>query len=155
MALNPPPMPVDTALVEENRTMNWFWVQFFTSQQAQVQASAQTITDVQLSAQSAAIAATPLSVGTGSAAYRISVIARITVPASVSSSLQPTIRWTTGGVAQSKTWTALTGNTTTTQLVENVPIRIDALTSLTYETAYVSVGTAMQYGIEIIAERLG
>jgi len=65
------------------------------------------------------------------------------------------VQWTVGGVACTKTYTALTGNTTSTVLAETLPVRIDANTSLTYSTTYASVGaTVMQYGLEVIAERV-
>ncbi len=156
MPRNPQLMPTDTPLVETTRLMNFDWVQFWSVQQDQLASSALVVVDKDAgSVNEAAIGATPLNVGTTTALYRISVIARITRAGTVSSSLQPTIRWTTGGVALSKTWTALTGNTTTTYLAETFPVRIDSTTSLTYETAYASVGaTAMQYALEVSAERL-
>lgn len=155
MPRNPQLMPTDTPLVEPDRLMNFEWVQFWAKQQETLASSAQTVVDTAVSTQEAAIGATPINVGTTTALYRISVIARITRPGTVSSSLAPTIRWTTGGVALSKTWTALTGNTTTTYLAETFPIRIDSTTALTYETAYASVGaTTMQYSLEVAAERL-
>lgn len=154
MALNPPPMPTETALVETDRTMNWFWVQFFVSQQQQIQDAAAIVVDQQVPG-TAAIGATALDVGTSSALYRVNLYARITRAASVSSSLTPTFRWTEGGVALSKTYTALTGNTTSTYVVDSFPVRIDATTSLTYETAYASVGApTMTYSLEIAVERL-
>jgi hypothetical protein len=156
MPRNPQLMPTDTPLVETDRRMNFDWVQFWSVQQEQLASSALIVVDKsEGSVNEAAIGATSLNVGTTTALYRISVIARITRAATSSSSLGVTIRWTTGGVALNKTWTALTGNTTTTYLAESVPVRIDSTTSLTYETAYSSTGaTAMQYSLEVAAERL-
>lgn len=155
MALNPPPMPTETPLVETDRTMNWFWTQFFVARDQLIQAAATTLVDEVVVSQAAAIGATPLDIGTNAALYRVNLYTRITQPATVSSSLTPTFRWTEGGVSLSKTYTALTGNTTTTYLVDVFPVRVDATTSLTYETAYASVGaTPMQYSMEIAVERL-
>lgn len=149
-------MPTDTPLVEEDRMMAWPWVQFNVSQQQQLQQASQTVDTVPGTVtQTTAIGATPLNVGTSGAAYRVNLITRITRAATVSSSLTPTFRWTTGGVALSRTYPALTGNTTSTYLVDVFPARIDPTTSFTYETAYASVGgTSMQYSLEIIVERL-
>lgn len=75
------------------------------------------------------------------ALYKLSYYLRIVRPATVSSSVTVTIRWTDGGIAQSFTFAAVTGNTTDT--VQNVPeilIRVDPGTEVTIETAYASVG---------------
>lgn len=155
MPRNPPPMPTETPLVETDRTMNWFWVQFFVNQQQLLQQSATVVVDTSVSDQSAAIGATSIDIGSNAGLYRVNLVARITRAASVSSSLTPTFRWTMGGVALSRTYTALTGNTTSTYLVDVFPARLDASTALTYETAYASVGgTTMTYSLEISCERL-
>ncbi len=155
MPLNPPPMPTETPLVETDRTMNWFWVQFFVSQQQLIQDSATVVVETALTSQDAAIAATSLNVGTSGGLYRVNVYARITRAATTNSSLTPTFRWTEGGVALSRSMTAMTGNTTTTLGLDVFPMRIDGNTSVTYETAYASSGaTAMQYSLEMAVERL-
>jgi hypothetical protein len=153
--LNPPPLPADTPLVEENRRMNWFWVQFFTTQNQTIQSAASVVADVSLTAQSASIAATALPVGNSAAFYRVSSYARITRAATTSSSMALTIQWTEGGQALSKAYTALTANTVTTLLAETLPVRVDGNTSLTYTVTYASVGaTAMQYSLELVVERV-
>ena len=155
MAINPPPLPVETPLVETNRQMNWFWVQYFTTRDERIEASSDTVVDERLSAQSASIGATPLSIGTSAGLFRVSVIANITRPATVSSSLAVTIAWTQNGVAMSKAYPAITGNTTATYTAEVLPVRIDPNTSLTYATTYASVGaTTMQYSLEVAVERV-
>lgn len=156
MPLNPLPMPTETPLVEDDRIMNWFWVQFFNARDASIQSAAKVVVNARTaSTESAAIAATPLSIGTNSGLYRVNLYARITQAASVSSSLTPTFRWTEGGIPLSRTYAAITGNTTTTTLLDVFPVRVDATTALTYETAYVSVGApVMNYSLEIAVERL-
>jgi hypothetical protein len=157
MALNPLPMPIDTALVDQNGLIEFtVWVPYFVARDQQLaEASVTVVHPAPLTSQAAAIGATPLSVGSSGGLYRVNVYARITQAATASSSLTPTFRWTEGVVAQSRTYTALTGNTTTTILVDVFPLRIDANTALTYETAYASVGaTPMQYSLEIAVERL-
>ena len=155
MAVQPPPLPVETPLVETNRQMNWFWVQYFTARDQRIEASADTVVDARLSAQAASIGATPLSIGTSAGLFRVSVMANITRAATVSSSLAVTIAWTQDGVAKSKAYPAITGNTTATYLAESAPVRIDPNTSLTYATTYASVGaTTMQYSLEVAVERV-
>jgi len=154
--LNPLPMPMDTPMVGEDRIIEFsVWVPYFVARDQQAAQAATVAVDETVASQDAAIGATPLPVGTSGGFYRVNVYARITRAATVSSSLTPTFRWTEGGVAQSRTYTALTANTTTTILQDVFPMRIDSNTSVTYETAYASSGaTSMQYGLEITIERL-
>lgn len=159
MALNPLPLPIQTPLVEADAKgqllINFMWLQTFTERDQQLAQTTQTITDTTV-AGTAAIGATPLNIGASGGLWRVNVIARITTAATTSSSLTPTFRWTTSGVALSRTMAAITGNTTSTYSVDTFPVRIDASTSLTYETAYASVGaTSMQYSLEMAVERLG
>lgn len=158
MPLNPLPLPITTPLVEPDAKnqllINFLWLQAFTTRDQQLAQTTQTVTDTTV-AGTAAIGATALDVGVNGGLWRVNVIARITTPATTSSSLTPTFRWTTSGVALSRTMTAITGNTTSTYSVDTFPVRLDANTSLTYETAYASVGaTAMQYSLEMAVERL-
>lgn len=159
MPLNPLPMPLDTPMVNEDRTIEFdSWVTFFTFRDQLLQSAAKTVTQAIVSPTtggSGAIGATALNVGTFTALYRVNLYARITRAATTSSSLTPTFRWTEGVVALSRTYTAMTGNTTGTYLVDVFPVRIDPNTALTYETAYASVGgTSMTYMLEINIERL-
>lgn len=156
MPLNPLPMPLETPLVNPDRTIEFnAWVQYFAQREQQLSEAARRVVDVALTSQATAIGATALDIGTSAALYRVSVIARITQVATTNSSLTPTFRWTTGGVAVSRTYTALTGNTTSTYLVDTFPVRVDSATSLTYETAYSTSGAqAMQYSLEMAVERI-
>lgn len=155
MALNPLPLPLDSPVVAKDGTMTWIWIQTLTARDQQLAVTPERVVDVSVSAQTASIGATALGVGTSAAVYRLTLLARITQAATVSSSLTVAVQWTVGGVACTKTYTALTGNTTSTYLAETFPARIDANTSLTYSTTYASVGaTVMQYGLEVIAERV-
>lgn len=107
--------------------------------------------------QAAAIAATPIVVvgRLQSGIYRISYYTRITQAATTSSSLTIVFNWTDGGVAQQVVGAALVGNTTTTLQQDRLMVRVDRNTSITYETAYASVGaTPMQYRLHIALERL-
>jgi hypothetical protein len=103
-----------------------------------------------------AIGVTPLplnSVRTGM--YRITVYSRITVPASVNSSLTITIRWNDGAVACARALTANTGNTTDSTTNDTLPISVLGGTSITYEAAYVSNAAGMQADVTIVVEQLG
>jgi hypothetical protein len=155
MALNPPPMPIDTPLVGKDRLMDWLWVQFFTSRDQRIESASQTVTTVALSTQAASIAATPINVSNAAALYRVNIYHRITRAATVSSSSELTIAWTEGGQALTKVYTALTANTVTTVQQEVTPVRVDANTSFTYAITYASVGaTSMQFYLELEVERV-
>ncbi len=159
MSLNPLPLPSDTPLVQPdsrgNLLINFLWLQAFTTRDQQLAQTTQTITDTTV-AGTAAIGATALDIGSNGGLWRVNVIARITQAATTSSSLTPTFRWTTSGVALARTMTAITGNTTSTYSLDVFPVRLDANTALTYETAYASVGaTSMTYSLEMAVERLG
>lgn len=158
MPRNPLPLPSDTPLVEPDAKgrllIHFLWLQSFVTRDQQLAQTTQTITDTTV-AGTGAIGATPLDVGTTGGLWRVNVIARITTPGTVSSSLTPTFRWTTSGVSVSRTLTAITGNTTASYGVDTFPVRLDASTSLTYETAYASAGaTSMTYSLEMAVERL-
>lgn len=160
MPINPLPLPIDTPLVEKpnkngDQLINFLWLQSFVARDQALSDAAQNIDRIDLTAQAASIAPTAIDVGDSAGEFRFNVYARITRAATVSSSLQPTFRWTEGGVAQSRTYTAVTGNTTTSTLLDVFPITIDALSAVTYETSYATVGaTSMQYKLLVLVERL-
>ncbi len=124
------------------------WVQFFLALREAVAPEA----SISLTAQAAAIAPVVFVGVPVSSLYRISAYVRVTTPASVSSSVQVTVGWTDGGVAQSTSTAALTGNLTTTQASLSLLVNADAGSSLTYSVAYSSVGTAMVYALSVVAE---
>lgn len=161
MPLNPPPLPLTTELVtvpdrDQKQFMQWDWAQYFTFREQRIQESSTRIVDTLIENQGAAIGATALDVGTAAAAYRVSSLLRVTQPASVSSSVQLTLGWTTGGQALTKAYTALTGNAVTTFSMDTLPVRVDANSSLTYTITYATSGaTAMLYSVEFIVERIG
>jgi hypothetical protein len=78
----------------------------------------------------------------------------VTRAGSVSSSLQFTLSWTDGAVAQSASGAAETGNVTTTKQMGTMPIRVDASTPISYSTTYADGGGAvsMQYSLDVILE---
>jgi hypothetical protein len=117
-----------------------------------VDASPARIVTKTVTAQVASIAATPFAVGALSPGlYRVEWRARITQAASVSSSLAVTFSWVDGAVSCSKTFPALTGNTTATADGDSVLIRIDQASPVSYSTTYASVGgTVMKYAADFV-----
>ena len=137
------------------------WFEYFLQMQDRVQTGAYAVGGLfdTLTGQSAAIAATSLTISTptglttklSKGLYRVLTYARITQAASTSSSLTVTLRWTDGTVACTSSGSAITGNTTATTGSLDVMIRSDADADITYETAYSSSGaTAMQYRLDIV-----
>lgn len=135
--------------------MSDVWVRWFQTVIAAVNASGQQISAPSLTAQSSAITVTAFPIRPVAAGrYRVTLYARITTPASVSSSLDVTIGWTDGGVACSQDFGAITGNTTVTTASETFTFRADQGSQVTYATAYVSSGTPMAYALDLVLEAL-
>lgn len=112
--------------------------------------------EVELENQGASIAQT--AIGTPrltTGLYRVNYFTRITQAASTSSSLTIEFRWTTGGIAQTYTAAALTGNTTTTYGQASLVIEADDNTTIDYVITYASVGaTPMRYSFRVALEQL-
>ena len=92
--------------------------------------------------------------GTQSAGlYRVSYYAQILTPAGVASGLQLTLTWTHEGVAQTETFTNLTGNLVTTHQSQTYMIEIDPGTTIGYTLTYTSnPAAAMAYYAVLCAE---
>ena len=113
--------------------------------------------DVEKVDQAVAISGEPIVVvgRLQSGIYRVSYYARITQAAGVSSSLTVQFRWTDGGVAQTQTAAAITGNTTTSVQQDRLMVRTDRNTSIVFDTVYASTGApVMQYRLNLALERL-
>ena len=141
------------------------WFEYFLQMQDRAEKSAYAVSKEfdTLTDQSAAIAATSLTISTptglttklSKGLYRVSTYVRITQAASTSSSLTVTLGWTDGTVACTSSGSAVTGNTTATTGSQSVMIRSDADGSVTYATAYSSSGaTAMQYRLDVVLEQV-
>lgn len=171
MAISQPPIwnPIITHTLMKDRDADdlpvWraprVWVQWFTElfnllgQTPNVAASGAA--RVALTAQGAAIASTALGATTYAAGvYRVNMSAQVTQAATISSSVTVTVSWTSHGTACNYSWPALTGNTTATVgVAPPVTLTVDQGTSVSYSTAYASVGaTPMQYALVIIMEQL-
>jgi hypothetical protein len=112
--------------------------------------------DAKKTDQQASIAATDFTGGLLAAGlYRLQYYARVTQAASTSSSLQVQISWTDGSVAQSKTFSAVTGNTTSTTDIQTMLIRVDEGSPVRYEVTYASVGaTPMKFALYVTLEHV-
>lgn len=87
--------------------------------------------------------------------YRVTYALRISQAASLTSSATVTIGWTTGGIACSQAFPAVTGNATNDVQGNVVPMRVDANTSVTCSVAYASTGgTPMKFDFDAVLEVL-
>ena len=132
------------------------WIKWFGSLVLDVQKAPVRQASVRLTAQAASIGTTafPLaSIPPG--LWRISYYARITQPASTSSSLIVTFGWMDGSVTMSYSGAAITGNLTTAAQFGTVVLRSDNTQPISYSTTYGSVGaTPMQYELDMVCEEL-
>ena len=120
-----------------------------------VQSGAQVLKVVSLTTQTATIPTTQIPLPSlAGGVYRVSWYARITTPASISSSLTVNLAWTESAVALSASGAAMTGNTITTVQSAGFVMQIDPATALSYSTTYASVGTPMAYLLDVIVEQL-
>lgn len=112
------------------------------------------VASVALTDQGASIGATNMApAGLPAGVYRVTYYARISVPGTVSSSLEVDFNWTDSGIAQGFPGSAITGNTTSTSSSETVMFRMDAGGAVYYATTYASAGaTSMQHSLYIELE---
>jgi hypothetical protein len=152
-----PPTPRYSSVLEQMKqwTIGRDWGQWFDQLQALVNTTPASIGNTTQTAQSAALAATPLTSAPVTGLYRVSWYLRITQAATTSSAVQVTVRWTDGGVAQSSSGSNVTGNTTTSRDHGDLLVQADAGTSITIETTYSSTGaTAMQFALRARVEQV-
>lgn len=132
------------------------WAEYMTRLVGSVNQSPGRINSVEKTTQSASIGATDFSGGAIKAGlYRLSWYARITQAAGTSSSLTVAVTWTDGGVVQTFTGAAITGNTTATNQSNSILIRSDASSPVRYSATYVSVGSpVMTYSLYLTIEEV-
>lgn len=121
------------------------------------QAPNRIVSPILSTAQTTSIAPTLIAPGqTASGLYRIAWYARVTTAAAVASSLTVTITFTDHTQAISFSGAALIGNTVTSAQSESIPLFwSDALTPITYSTAYVSNPAAqMEYQLYVLLESM-
>jgi len=157
MSLNLPPIPFRDAAVEiPSGKLTRSFISFLLPFLTRVTAAAATVVAVAPITQSAAIGTTALVPLPASGRYRVSVHARVTTAAGVSSSLIPTISYTSGGVACTQTGAALTANVPNQPASWTVLVKADASTPISYAFAYASVGVpSMVYEADVIVEGVG
>ena len=132
------------------------WIQFLQDILDAIGQSPSLFGSAGVTGQSAAIANTPLNDDTlTEGLYRVSYHARVTQAATTSSSLEVIVSFTSGGGAQSKTGTAITGNTITSWESQTWLIYVDDASGVSYSTNYTSVGaTAMNYEVYVVLEKV-
>lgn len=132
------------------------WLRYWLAVSADVDEKPARKASVSRTAQTASIATTAIPLDTTPPGiWRVSYRFRVTTPAGVSSTLSFTLSWTEGGVAQTETSAAATGNTTGTHQFGTLVIRIGNATAISFATTYASnpVG-AMVYNLDVIVEAL-
>lgn len=161
-----PPVPIrqvavtqDGAPVTANLAAEWRllftqpWVKWFEAIRSLFDQTFGQVAKSDLAAQGAAVTTTPVLANAVAGLYRVTYYVRVSRAASTSSSVQVTLGWTDGGVAQTFVGTALTGNTTATQESRSVLVRADNATNITVAVAYASVGaTSMLYEVATLVE---
>lgn len=156
MALTLPPIPFKDAAVERDGKLTRSFISFLLPFLARVNAAATALVSVALTAQSAAIPTTALIPLPASGRYRVSVHARVTTAAGTSSSLIPTISYTSDGIACTQSGAALTSNDVTQPASWIFLVKADASTPISYATSYTSAGVpALVHDLDLIVEGVG
>src|SRR5438105_234442 len=147
------PIPQSDPLVSQTGLMGERWYRWLSLIVSRMQSAVLGVASVHRTGISGSIGATTIYTPTQAKGFRVSWGARISTPATTSSSLTVTVNWTQGGVACSKSFTALTGNTTATADGNSVPIWPDSGQPIQYATTYASVGgTAMVHQLDLAVE---
>lgn len=128
-------------------------VNFLNTLRGLLGSAAQFIASVGLDTQSATIVTTAMPGTLQEGLVRVTYSLRISRAATVSSSAQLTLGWTTNSVSCTQTFAAVTGNTTATQQSGSIMVFTDAGSTISYAVVYASVGaTSMQYSLDVVAE---
>ncbi len=133
------------------------WIDWLQGSQDTLQSTPRIFTNVTETAQEASISTTAFpNAQISGGLYRLSYTAQITRAATTSSSLEITFLWTSqDGTAQTRTSTAMTGNTLTTEQSGSIVVNSDVSGPISYSTTYASVGgVTMQYTVSLIMENL-
>lgn len=148
--------PLNDVVIDKTGRLTDLWRQWFGRLPATLGAIPSILNVVNLSGQSASLAATDFSnTSLLAGIYRASYRVQITQAAGVSSSLTVSILWTDGGVAQTATGAAIVGNTVTTGQSDFALIRVDAGTAVQYSAVYASVGVpGMTYTFTASLEKI-
>jgi hypothetical protein len=132
------------------------WIDYFAAVGIRIDQQTHTLTVQQFFNLSGNIPPTPLPLEALSAGlYRLTYYTRITVPASVSSSLQIGFGWTDGAVSCEILADPLTTNTIGTVQSNTLMVQNDQAAPLTYSVIYTtSGGTPMQFTLTIVVEQI-
>lgn len=153
---NPVPAPLQTPIVESPKTglISRIWNQYFLALTTRLNKTAAMALTTTLANQTATIPLTALTLGSVSAGlYRVTTHLRITSPAGVSNSVQLSIGYTDGGVAQSQTGTAVTALSATALEGKTFVLHCDAASAISYSVAYASVpANTMVYRLDLAVE---
>ena len=150
--------PYKAVVVDTNRILSGDWTRWIQVFFSRVFSAIQGVgTPVILQTDlSAAVPTTILFTVTQSGLYRVSWYLRITVVDGVSSSAQLTLTWREGSHTSTKTFPALTGDTTSTYDGAVWPFYADSGTQVTFAIAYASNTPAkMRYRRALAVEQLG
>lgn len=151
-----PEIPFRTPLVKAGNVIDDLWNRWLNSLVQRAESTLWVAGSSLLSGQGASIGATALVTSVPPGLYRLEYYMRVTQAATVSSSLTYTVNWTDGAVAQTYSWSALTGNTTTTVQSAATMLRADAGSAISYEIAYASVGaTPMVFRSDTVLSKVG
>lgn len=154
-SVEPPPFRSDLIGGPENPAMSGPWQDWLLlALLPRLQASAPTITTVNLPANLAALGLTVLLPAAQAGRYRITLYARVTTAASVNSSITPTITAVDGTVTTTQTGAALTSNLTTQPGSWTFEVRSDAGSPISLSVAYVSNAAGMIYDLVATVEQL-
>lgn len=129
------------------------WSFFFRDLRTQLDSAPQQSTPTPISEtdQDDAIGTTTIVTPDHDGIYSFEYYAAVVTAATTSSSLTVVLGFTDSGVAKTKTFTAITGNTTTTTGSERYMFRGDGGSPITYSTTYASNGAnEMIYDIDIV-----
>ena len=149
------PIPQSDPLIDESQHMGERWYRWLSAFVTRCLTAILRVAAVHRSglssSQSATTIYTPNQTGL---IWRVNWAVRVTTAAAVSSSIAVTINWTEGGVACSKAFAALTGNTTATADGDSVVIRSD-VQPIRYATTYASnPAGVMVYELDVVVEDL-
>jgi hypothetical protein len=151
-------IPYNTGIIEgKNDPIASVWYLWFFGLVAVLSAAPTLVATGSLKNKGASIPTTPIAIDDAQGGYyRVSIYARITRPATTSSSLTVQIGWTESGQTLLYAFPALTGNSVLSVLMQEPVIKNDQASPITYSTIYASAGAVtMQYSLDIAVERLG
>lgn len=155
-SLDRAPYPATTPMVDETGLITRWWDDWFLALTGTVQNAPVSIGSIlSLPDQAASIGTTDVTNDAlAEGWYRVTTFVRITVPASVSSSLIVEVNGISKGVTYGFIFDAIVGNTVDSVQSETKLMKVDGSSLITMQTTYVSVGTAMEYDIDVTVEQV-